>query len=152
ATAPNPLGGSWNRDGTIVFAPNFTGPLFKVAATGGEPVAVTRIEARQASHRFPQFLPDGHKFLYFVTGTDAQSVYVGDLESATGTRVIEADAPAAYGLNQILFVRQGNLFTQEIDPTRLALRGSPQAIASQVQVDGITNLAALSASASGAII
>jgi serine/threonine protein kinase len=24
--APNPLGGAWNRDGTILFAPNYTGP------------------------------------------------------------------------------------------------------------------------------
>jgi hypothetical protein len=58
-------GGAWNRDGTILFTPNAVGPLFKVPATGGEPVAITRLEAGQTSHRFPQFLPDGQHFIGF---------------------------------------------------------------------------------------
>src|SRR6185295_6847847 len=63
--APNPLGGAWNRDGTIVFAPNYTGPIFRTTATGGDAQPVTRMEAGQSSHGFPHFLPDGRRFLYF---------------------------------------------------------------------------------------
>src|SRR5262249_49784448 len=61
ANATAGRGGAWNREGTIVFAPSAAGPLLKTAATGGEAVAVTRIETGQASHRFPQFLPDGRQ-------------------------------------------------------------------------------------------
>ena len=34
-------GGSWGRDGTIVFAPDITGPLVKVPAAGGTPTPMT---------------------------------------------------------------------------------------------------------------
>src|SRR5881296_745606 len=53
ANAVAPWGGSWNRDGTILFAPAGAGPLLKVPATGGDPVAVTQLEAGQAAHKFP---------------------------------------------------------------------------------------------------
>src|SRR5262249_30464054 len=43
-------GGAWNRDGTILFTFAGTAPLFKVPATGGEPVAVTQLERGQANH------------------------------------------------------------------------------------------------------
>ena len=35
-------GGTWNRDGTIVFAPFIIGPLYEVADGGGEPMPVTK--------------------------------------------------------------------------------------------------------------
>src|SRR2546426_1072686 len=50
--AVNGQGGTWNREGTIVFAPAAAGPVFKVTATGGDPVAVTRLQTGQGSHRF----------------------------------------------------------------------------------------------------
>ena len=39
------FGGSWSADGTILFPRQRTGPLWRVAAAGGEPVAVTRTES-----------------------------------------------------------------------------------------------------------
>ena len=36
--AASAFGGTWNRDGVIVFAPTQNGPLFRVAAGGGVPV------------------------------------------------------------------------------------------------------------------
>ena len=58
AKAPLTRGGAWNREGTILFCPTSTGPVFRLRATGGEPVPVTQLEPPQASHRFPRFLPD----------------------------------------------------------------------------------------------
>jgi serine/threonine protein kinase len=71
---PLPLGGSWNNRGTIIFGNNPSAPIFRVSATGGEPTAATRVETpKQRGHEFPQFLPDGRHFLFFVTGSpDAQ--------------------------------------------------------------------------------
>src|SRR5262245_14659608 len=66
ASAPNPVGGAWGVNGTILFTPNFAGPIFRVSATGGEASALARTDAKQASHRFPQFLPDGRHFLFYV--------------------------------------------------------------------------------------
>jgi hypothetical protein len=33
--APDARGGSWNREDTIIFAPSYNGPLYKVPAAGG---------------------------------------------------------------------------------------------------------------------
>ena len=67
--AENGVGGSWNRDGTIVFAPSPTAGLFRVLASGGKPVPVTKLDAtrHEKAHRYPFFLPDGRHFLYTAT-------------------------------------------------------------------------------------
>src|SRR3984893_5788817 len=45
--APDGRSGSWNRDGAIVFARTFNGPLYKISAGGGAPVQVTELDASQ---------------------------------------------------------------------------------------------------------
>src|SRR5262249_2552130 len=58
ANAPLGRGGTWNRDGVIVFSPNnFSPSLLRVSAAGGEPIPVTQQTA--TNRRFPSFLPDG---------------------------------------------------------------------------------------------
>jgi Tol biopolymer transport system component len=69
ADSPQAYGGSWSRDGVILFSRVNTAPLFRVAATGGTPVEATRLDSpRHVAHRFPHFLPDGRHFLVYVTG------------------------------------------------------------------------------------
>src|SRR5207245_1276737 len=61
--APTPRGGTWSRSGVIVFAPDFRGGLFRVAASGGAPAPVTKLDSkRHSTHRWPWFLPDGKHF------------------------------------------------------------------------------------------
>ena len=94
ADAVGGRGGSWNREGTIVFAPSTIGPLLKVLATGGAAVAATRLETGQPSHRFPQFLPDGRHLIYFVQGASTRGVYAGSLDGGPSKRLVNADAAA----------------------------------------------------------
>jgi len=61
--ASNGRGGSWNRDGTIIFAPNIYGGLFRVSSSGGAPAEVTHPEKPTRSYRWPTYLPDGRHFL-----------------------------------------------------------------------------------------
>ena len=79
------LGGTWSRDGVIVFATGISG-LQKVSASGGVPTAATALGAGEAGHRRPFFLPDSRHFLYFAAarlGTPGGgSVYVSSLDSA----------------------------------------------------------------------
>jgi hypothetical protein len=82
--------GYWPRrnmvsDGVILFAPTSTVALARVPAAGGTPVAVTKLDApHQYSHRFPQFLPDGKNFLFYIHGTDddaSTGTYLGSLDN-----------------------------------------------------------------------
>lgn len=61
-------GGTWNSDGTILFSPQQSDCLYKVPASGGKPVAVTKLDKPNgiSSHRWPQFLPDGRHFLFIL--------------------------------------------------------------------------------------
>src|SRR5262245_37739212 len=52
-------GGTWSRDGTIVFATTGGGPLQKVSEAGGVPTTVTTLAQGDGGHWRPSFLPDG---------------------------------------------------------------------------------------------
>jgi serine/threonine protein kinase len=143
-------GGAWNREGTIIFAP-FVGPLLKIPATGGERVAVTRLEPGQGSHRFPQFLPDGRRFIYFVQGGPAQGVYAGSLDGGTSKRLANADAAAVVSPSGfLLFARQTTLFARAFDFKRQELSGNPFPVAEHVAFGALTNAPGFSA-ASGIV-
>jgi hypothetical protein len=43
AEAPGGRGGAWSSDGTILYAPGTTTPLYRVTVSGGTPQAVTKI-------------------------------------------------------------------------------------------------------------
>ena len=61
-------GGTWNRDGVIVFAPAIDTALFRVAATGGTPTPLTVLDPahEESAHMGPLFLPDGRHFLFGI--------------------------------------------------------------------------------------
>jgi Tol biopolymer transport system component len=139
-------GGAWNRDGTILFAPLGTGPLLKTPATGGEAVAGTRLESGQTSHRFPQFLPDGRHFVYFVQGGPAPGVYSGSLDGGSSKWLANADAAAVVSPSGfLLFLRRTTLFAQAFDFKRQELSGSPFPVAEQAAFDPATFAAGFSA-------
>jgi eukaryotic-like serine/threonine-protein kinase len=121
-----PLGGAWNTDGTILFADNPGGPIFRTSVQGGERIAVTNVDRpRQRGHYFPQFLPDGQHFLFFVGGNpEARGVYVGQLDRLDSKRLFDAAGPAAYAVTgHLIFVRDNKLLAQRFDPARVDLKG-----------------------------
>jgi hypothetical protein len=101
-------GGMWQPDDTILFAPNATGPLFRVRASGGTAVAATHLEPGQNDHRAPFLLPDGRHFLYYSRGTaQVRGVYVARLDGSESRRLADADAAAVYAASgHLLFVWQ----------------------------------------------
>ena len=54
SAVPLGLGASWNRDGTIIFANNPAGPLFRISAQGGEPKEATRMSRRSNEATSPR--------------------------------------------------------------------------------------------------
>ena len=133
-------GGSWSADGTILFPRQVYSPLWRVAATGGEPVAVTRTDPpRQISHRHPQFLPDGRHFLFYAAGTpEAAGIYLGSLDGAAPARLTPAESGAAFlPPDRVIFVRQGTLVARRLDLARGVLMGDPVTLAERVGVDAL---------------
>ncbi len=120
-------GGSWSRDGVIIFGPNEVSGVFQIPATGGEPKQVTNPSSAQASaHRNPYFLPDGRHFLY----QEGTSVFVGSLDSKEVKQLLTDGAAAIYAPpGWLLFVSNEALRAQRFDATRLELKGEAVALA-----------------------
>jgi Tol biopolymer transport system component/predicted Ser/Thr protein kinase len=130
ADAPRGDGASWSADGTILFAPTLAGTLFRVSASGGASQPVTQLSAQRKdfAHRWPQFLPDGKHFLFFVWSADASTtgVYVGSLDGEHGGEqklVLRSPSDAVFvAPDYLLFVRDGTLMAEHFDPASLQLR------------------------------
>jgi Tol biopolymer transport system component/predicted Ser/Thr protein kinase len=151
ADAPNGRGGAWNRDGTILFAPTNAGGLLRVPASGGEPQPVTKPDPpRQGSHRFPQFLADGRRFLFFAQGSpEGQGIYFGSLDGTDTKRLTPAEAAGAYAEpGALVFMQQGTLVVRRFDVAAGMLTGDPMTVADRVSYDGF-NLGGFSVSAMG---
>jgi len=132
-------GGTWNREGTILFARSSTEPLFRVPAAGGEAVAATRLETGQESHRFPAFLPDGRHFIYVGQGARSQGVYTASLDGTSPKRLANADAAAVVSPSGfLLFQQQTTLFAQGFDFKRRELSGNPFPVAERAAFDAVT--------------
>jgi Tol biopolymer transport system component len=136
ARARDARGGTWNREGTILFAPHQIGPLLAIPAGGGETRRVTSIAGgdRSGTHRFPQFLPDGEHFLYLARTSQAgpgsgAAVTLGRLGTLEPVaRLVEAATNAVFADGHLLFARDGALMAQPFDPDQRSLGGEAKTI------------------------
>jgi hypothetical protein len=99
-------------------------------------------------NRFPQFLPDGRHFIYFVQDPRAQGEYASLLDGTSYKQLADSDAAAVVSPSGfLLFARQTTLFTQTVDFKRLELSGNPFLVAEQVTFDPATFAPGFSATA-----
>jgi serine/threonine protein kinase len=135
--APNPDGGTWNREGVIVFAPNTSSPLHRVLAAGGVSTPITTLDKTQQenAHVWPQFLPDGQRFLYWAHGGKG-GIYVQSLGSSQRTFLLETPGRAAFASGFLLFLRDNTLLAQRLDLKNLRLEGEPVSVAADIRSGG----------------
>ena len=143
-----PVGGSWNRDGTIIFGDG-NGGLRRASATGRGPCLPLTTGGLE-QHLFPVFLPDGRHFLYLAAALSADQdsgegfydLYVGSLDAQPEDQKLKKVSTTDYGVQyvpsgergggRLLFVRERTLFAQAFDPERLELTGEAMPIAEDV--------------------
>jgi eukaryotic-like serine/threonine-protein kinase len=134
--APDGFGGTWNRDGVIVFTPSWGVGLYRVSAGGGAATVVTALDGsrRESVHLRPYFLPDNLHFLYLAYGEQRETViYIGSLDSKERRRLLNADSYAAYTPpGYLLYVREGVLLAQPFDANHLQVTGEPSSVTGQV--------------------
>jgi Tol biopolymer transport system component/predicted Ser/Thr protein kinase len=128
ADAPVGRGGTWNRDGVIIFTPtNTADELLRVSSAGGTSSPISGVKGR-----LPWFLPDGRHFLY-QNQPGNLTIFVGSLDGGESKVVTEAGSNALYAQGHILFLRNGTLMAQPFDPKRLVTTGEAVPAAEQVQ-------------------
>jgi Tol biopolymer transport system component len=124
-------GGTWGSNGDILFTQGAVGTLYRIAASGGQPTPATRLEPGDMVHRWPQFLPDGRHFVFFVKAEKPEStgIYLAALD-APGRKLLLRNGSSGAFLppDLLLFVRGETLLAQRFDPGKGELRGDPQAV------------------------
>jgi Periplasmic component of the Tol biopolymer transport system len=112
---------------------------------------------KDATHRYPRFLPDGKHFLFLLRHSGAgpgaePAVMVGALDSKESKLVVSVASNAVYASGQLLYVRQGALVAQAFDLDALAVRGEPMTIAPDVRMDERFSRGVFSASDTGVLV
>jgi eukaryotic-like serine/threonine-protein kinase len=142
------LPGAWNPGDVMLFTPNRSSALFRVAATGGTPSPATTVDSSKGVllHAFPSFLPDGQHFLFLSQSPNgsARGLEIGSLDSTDRKRLIEGASNGIYTNGYVIFLRESTLMAQRLDPVRLELTGDAVPVAENVNELGRTLLAGTS--------
>jgi dipeptidyl aminopeptidase/acylaminoacyl peptidase len=151
-----PYGGTWNRDGVILFGAKGYGPLYKIAATGGTPVVATKLAEHEDSHNWPSFLPDGRHFVFLAdaSSTPSHSIRLGSLDSLESVKLVPA-AVTNVGFappDWLLFVRAGTLVAQRLDVKGGKVSGDPIPLGDQIAQSDPQHGFDFSASANGTLV
>ncbi len=153
--APVGRGGSWSRDGSIVFIPSPPDPPQVVAASGGAarelfPMGPLLKDPRQS---FPDFLPDSRHYVYLsILGRSRENraAFVTSLDGRTRKQLAATIwSPVFAPPDALLFRREDALMAQQFDTRSFELVGAPSEVASDVGFNPITWQSLVSASENG---
>jgi eukaryotic-like serine/threonine-protein kinase len=151
--APDPGGGAWAADGTLVFSPRFITPLVRTPGDGGPAeVITTRIEG-ELTQRWPQVLPGGRAVLYTSSSSPTNmsnaNLVVQALpdgphtivqRGATYGRYLATGRSAATREGRdnghLVFIQGGTMFAAPFDPRRLQAVGPAVSVIEGVTADG----------------
>ena len=135
------FGASWGDDGTIVFATQRNGGLWRVPATGGTPEALTTVPPDEYSHRLPYMLPGSRAVIFTVLKGpnlwNGAQLVVRSLQTGTQTVLVTGGSDGRYvSTGHLVYMRLGTLMAVPFDPVRLAVTGGPTGV-----IDGVMQAA-----------
>ena len=132
ATGGEPRGGAWNKRGTLLLSKGPHGGLWQVSAgadgSGEEQVVGPDKTRGEIGLMWPQFLPDGDRFIYFVFSNDqtVRGIYLGSLVNRGLRRQLtRSDTSGVINGDKIAFVQTGNLMSLVVDWDAGAPVGTP---------------------------
>ena len=144
SSGAGPRGGAWNSSGTILFGINYEG-LRRISERGGDSVLVAGLDQKvgENSLRYPQFLPDGNRFIYFsrTARLEDAAIYLDALDTVgkrPRKRIAVTEGPAFLGHDPfsgqyyLLFPKAARLWAQHFDLDRGEVGGEAIAISEDV--------------------
>jgi Tol biopolymer transport system component len=152
-------GGSWSEDGSIVFPKQFTTPLFRIPAAGGEPEPITHLDTARSdiTHRWPQFLPGGKALLFTVSSDnnffEHARVEVVSLDKGAPKVLVENAYFGRYLAGGYLsYVSQGTVFAAPFDAKELKITGTAIPVLQGVDTDISSGSVQMSVSRNGTVV
>jgi Tol biopolymer transport system component len=155
-------GGSWGRKGVILYSPDSGSEVWRVNADGSGIVSATgglRTD-RQATHRWPLFLPDGDHFLFwggnFINSQDDKlsGIYTSSLSDNKHAKLVALGRSSfAYSSGHLFYVDAAQrLVSVPLDPSSVTVTGSAATVANVVGFQPSTYWAAIASSENGTLI
>jgi serine/threonine protein kinase len=153
-------GAAWSPQGVIVFSPGYTDPLFRVPATGGNPIPITKLDTanEENSHRWPSFLPDGKRVLFVLRSNNRQrqGLYSVSIDGGVPQRIADIESSAVFAPTDksngyLLYVHEARIVAKPFRTDDLTFTGSPAVIGDLGATDESTNRAPISVSETGVL-
>ena len=92
------VGAAWSRDDVMVVSLRYG--FVRIPAGGGTAVQITTLDRsrQENSHRWPQFLPDGQRFVFVARSgrPERSSAYLGFLDGRPPVRLMESSSQVRY--------------------------------------------------------
>ncbi len=156
--AIQPRGGTWSRDGVILFADGAGHQLSRVSSSGGAAVPIAA-DGLNVERYWPSFLPDGRHFVYFAR-PQAHGIYLAALDSTVAKLLLSGYEGASYAAPGYLLLvgggakgaAMGTLLAQPFDLDRYIPVGEPSPVAEQIGVYSGFGRADFSVSANGRLV
>ena len=159
--AANGRGGTWNSAGVILFAQDNTSGLSQVAAVGGAPVVITRVDSshKEDNHRWPLFLPDGVHFLYATQtigaggASEQDRILAGSLaDTSFRVELFHASSNMAFAQGHLLYFQQKALMARPFDPEKISFTGDAVPVAENILYGTPRSKASFTASGTGILL
>ena len=154
-------GGTWSKEGVIIFSSNTSTSLSIVSSSGGSVTNVTKLDAtrKESGHRWPFFLPDGHHFLFLsrlnLNAVDeADGIFLASTDTTVAPRlVIKTSSNMAFANGHLLFANRNTLMAQPFDEASLQTTGEAFPLLTEhINFDGSRSSAAFTASQNGTLV
>lgn len=155
----NIRGGFWTADNKILFG-MLNSPLQIVAADGGEPQPVTKLDASKGeiSHRFPQLLPGTSWILFTVkynnmTSFDDAALAIENIETHERKELLRGGSYGRFiSEGYILYARGNSVYAVPFDTKKLQLTGSPLPVLEGGMLNPLSGTANFDVSENGILI
>lgn len=134
------------------------GGVYRVSASGGIPERVTTLNAslKEATHRWPYFLPDGKHFFFMASPLGSvsteNSIYVGSLDGKDPKLLFHGSSPIAYAVGHVLYIEDKTLMARPFDLKKLDFNGNAFPVAENILFNPIISNGAFSASQNGMLL
>ena len=154
------LAGSWSSSNTVLFSDSSFGrpnrPIRQLTLDDCsiKPVTKPDLARYDFGHMWPNFLPDGKHFVYAALRKDKKhDVLLGTMGSETSEILVHnASYPKYVPPGYLFFERNGYLFVQRFNPSKLRLAGDPmQVIPQQLLYVGLAGIANYDVSGNGVL-
>ena len=151
------IGATWTADDMIYFVSDVPGGLLRVAAAGGQPTEVAKIDLTkgQRTHRYPCALPGGKGILLTVGMADTETfddahIAGFDIETGRMKTLVEGGTHPRYSPSgHLLYARDGKILAIRLDPHQLKVGGQPFTVLDGVLMSRNSGVANYDVSESG---